>query len=65
MEQQCETLEMDVQQLEGEQEYLLRAAFSHVPNFVEAHRSLAQLYQKWHKKAERNGKDKGRTSQLL
>jgi eukaryotic-like serine/threonine-protein kinase len=64
-EQQCEVLEMDIQQLEGEQEYLLRAAFTHVPNFVESHRHLVRLYKKWHQKAETSGKDKGRTSQLL
>jgi eukaryotic-like serine/threonine-protein kinase len=38
---------------DAEQEYLLRAAFTHMPELIEAHEALSHLYRRWHAVAER------------
>jgi len=60
-------LEIEQERLEAEEEYLYRAAFTHMPKMVAAHRGLAHLYRKWHQQAERsnNRRDQFRCEQAL
>ena len=52
LEEQSIQLLQRKREVEAEQEYLLRAAFTHYPSCVSAHRELAGLYQSWHRRAE-------------